>query len=157
MTTTTSTGQPHDGTEEKLCRTCGRSKNILEFYRDVRKSFGRSNLCKLCSSDYAAARRAADPHGVKRSKYRIDFNSMWLAQQGLCAVCGILMLPKGCDPESVVVDHDHRCCSGQTSCGKCVRGLIHKRCNLILGNAEDSPELLLLAAAYLKRQREALT
>ena len=27
------------------------------------------------------------------------------------------------------IDHDHRCCSGKRSCGKCVRGLAHRQCN----------------------------
>jgi hypothetical protein len=36
----------------------------------------------------------------------------------------------------VHVDHDHRCCSGQTSCGECVRGLAHDYCNRELGYVE---------------------
>lgn len=31
--------------------------------------------------------------------------------------------------ESIHVDHDHRHCPGQKSCGQCVRGLAHANCN----------------------------
>ena len=44
------------------------------------------------------------------------------------------------------VDHDHGCCAGPTSCGKCVRGLLCARCNFVLGLLEESPALL---PAYL--------
>lgn len=75
----------------------------------------------------------------------------------LCAVCGEPMLPKGKDALSVVVDHDHGCCPPNRSCGHCVRGLIHQRCNSILGSSEDNLKLLDAAIAYLKRWREGLT
>jgi hypothetical protein len=35
-----------------------------------------------------------------------------------------------------VVDHDHKCCSGRRSCGKCIRGLLCIRCNAMLGPVE---------------------
>lgn len=34
------------------------------------------------------------------------------------------------------VDHDHRCCPGETSCGNCVRGLTHETCNKRIGYLE---------------------
>ena len=53
-------------------------------------------------------------------------------------------------------DHDHGCCDFNPSmshplCGKCNRGLVCFRCNVMLGSAGDSVEILLSAAAYLKR------
>lgn len=89
---------------------------------------------------------------VRRGKYNIDFESLWVAQSGLCACCHQPMLREGKDWNSVCVDHDRSCCSGKKSCGKCVRGLIHWGCNMLLGYAKDSPDLLRFAANYLDRK-----
>jgi 16S rRNA C967 or C1407 C5-methylase (RsmB/RsmF family) len=48
-----------------------------------------------------------------------------------------------------MIDHDHGCCSGTGSCGRCVRGLLCNRCNLMLGFANDQPEILRAALEYL--------
>lgn len=47
------------------------------------------------------------------------------------------------------VDHDHGCCSGKISCGKCVRGLICSPCNKFLGHLRDDPEAFLRFEQYL--------
>lgn len=86
---------------------------------------------------------------VYRGRYNVDFEALWQAQDGLCAVCHKPMLKEGKDPLSVCVDHDRTCCSGKKSCGKCVRGLIHRNCNLVLGYAKDDASLLRAAAAFL--------
>lgn len=54
------------------------------------------------------------------------------------------------------VDHDHHCCDFNPSmshplCGKCIRELVCRRCNFLLGQAEDSVEILLAAVDYLQR------
>jgi hypothetical protein len=47
------------------------------------------------------------------------------------------------------VDHDHSCCRGKTSCGRCVRGLACGTCNGILGRWRDDVELMARAIDYL--------
>lgn len=94
-----------------------------------------------------------DLQNRRRFVYKIDFKAMWDEQKGLCASCGGSMEPAGKNPLSVVVDHDRSCCPGPRSCGKCVRGLIHWRCNMILGYAKDDPQVLQFAAAYLEKSR----
>lgn len=140
----------------KLCRKCGVPKAVSEFPREVRNRDGLYSWCKKCASAYVCARQNAHPEKVKRTKYGIDFNALWSQQMGLCAVCGKPMLPKGKELTSVVVDHDRNCCSGNKSCGKCVRGLIHNQCNRILGMARDNEDLLQGAAAYVARWRAGL-
>jgi recombination endonuclease VII len=51
--------------------------------------------------------------------------------------------------EAACVDHDHRCCSGAGSCGRCIRGLLCQRCNRLLGQAHDDTGVLLGAITYL--------
>lgn len=74
------------------------------------------------------------------------YSKMLRAQKGGCAICG--------GPNSrgrkFAVDHDHSCCSGVRSCGRCVRGLLCDSCNHGLGKFRDDPALLLRAARYIE-------
>lgn len=58
------------------------------------------------------------------------------AQNWACVICQ--RIPK----TKLDVDHNH--VSGE------FRGMLCKRCNTALGKFQDSPEMLLRAAAYLK-------
>ena len=88
------------------------------------------------------------------SKYGItleQYNLILKSQGGVCALCGKPPVPENkCGSTSMHVDHDHACCEGQKSCGKCIRGIIHIRCNFMLGNSGDNPALLRAAANYLE-------
>ena len=66
---------------------------------------------------------------------------MLKAQNGKCAIC------KQNKPE--VVDHDHKCCSGRKTCGKCVRSLLCKRCNTFVGYIEQNKSLLQPVLRYI--------
>lgn len=55
-----------------------------------------------------------------------DYDQMLLDQNGVCALCFKQ------DTFRLSVDHDHRCCAGNKSCGKCVRGLLCRPCNAAL-------------------------
>jgi len=52
-------------------------------------------------------------------------------QLGLCAICKSQLLSKLC------IDHNHKCCPDNHSCGKCLRGILCSRCNLTLGLFEN--------------------
>ncbi len=100
---------------------------------------GGRRACKLCEKTaYKVARTNAN------WKYRgidlttPDYERRLLEQGGVCALCN--------EPPTdarLVPDHDH-----ETGF---IRGLIHGSCNLMLGMAKDSPELLELAAQYLRK------
>jgi Recombination endonuclease VII len=75
-----------------------------------------------------------------------QYNALLEKQGGVCAICKLPPLPG----KPLVVDHDHKCCSGSQACGKCVRGLLHKVCNTMLGMAKDNPVVLRLGAEYLE-------
>jgi hypothetical protein len=73
-----------------------------------------------------------------------DFDSILIKQKGVCALCRQPMEFGGrIRRMRVVVDHDH-------VTGK-VRGLIHDRCNKLLGFASDDIDLLRRAISYLRR------
>lgn len=76
-----------------------------------------------------------------------QYDAMLIAQNGICAICY-------CPPSknfALCVDHDHACCPGDKSCGKCIRGLIHNHCNMILGFCREEASVLGGAIQYLAR------
>jgi hypothetical protein len=72
-----------------------------------------------------------------------QYDEMLSAQGGTCAICEqVDHLGR-----RLAVDHDHE--TGE------VRGLLCGRCNTMLGQMNDDPELLRRAASYLERQQGA--
>lgn len=69
-------------------------------------------------------------------------------QKGVCAVCY-----KDSGDRRLCVDHDHACCPGDNSCGKCIRGLLCSNCNTALGMVNDDSAVLLRAIEYLNRKK----
>lgn len=65
-------------------------------------------------------------------------------QGGACRGCGETA------PKAWHTDHDHACCPGEYSCGKCVRGILCQACNVTLGMARDSVERLRGLIKYLE-------
>jgi Recombination endonuclease VII len=98
-----------------------------------------------------------DTHGTDlarqlKTRYNMtvpEYKAMLEAQGGGCAICG-RSPSAGTRIKRLVVDHDHGCCPGDTSCGKCVRGLLCNYCNRLLGMALDDPGRLHSAIAYLE-------
>lgn len=131
----------------KTCGDCGEIKPLDEFA-------SRSAKCKLCHNLYTRK------HYLKNKQYYKDkasrnrkknyelhgltleqFGAMLEAQDNKCSICG--------DLEPAHVDHDHKCCAGSHSCGKCVRGILCPSCNHMLGNARDNIDVLSNAIRYL--------
>lgn len=81
--------------------------------------------------------------GLTRGQYAVMLD----AQNGACAICG----RTNKNGTALAVDHDHSCCPGKRSCGKCVRGLLCSNCNLVLGLVGDSRDLLASAGWYLRK------
>lgn len=73
-----------------------------------------------------------------------DYERILAAQGGTCAGC-----PRNGRTKRLAVDHDHSCCIGPTSCGKCVRMLVCSTCNDVLAHFRDS-------SASLRKLADAL-
>lgn len=130
-----------------------------------RKHAGRG-MCKPCYSTYRWTLSTPDPDIYKKLKsmgyYRTrllksyhlteeTYNQMLTAQESKC-ICGRVITDSGSLPSSATIDHDHSCCPRQGSCGKCVRGILCRRCNSVLGLLEPDPGLL---PDYLKKYLSA--
>jgi hypothetical protein len=90
----------------------------------------------------------AGPRRLRHGLTRAEREHLAAMQLHRCAVCLDLL---GDDRQ---IDHDHDHCPGRTSCGACVRGVLHKRCNAVVGQFENGtlvdPELAELAACYVE-------
>jgi hypothetical protein len=148
---------PRNGKPRARCISCTKGENNARAAEEPAKHLARCQEWRKANPGRATAISVAyqkrHPKRVRacayRGRYGIDFDAMWDSQSGLCLLCGEPMQPKGRQADSVCVDHDKRCCPGHKSCGKCVRGLIHWRCNLLLGYARDSADVLRKAASYI--------
>lgn len=86
--------------------------------------------------------RVVKRYGITAERYW----EMFEAQNGGCAIC-----LKPCRTGNrLAIDHDHRCCPGETSCGKCVRGLLCLDHNRAVGSLQDDPVLARKLADYLE-------
>lgn len=75
-----------------------------------------------------------------------QYNTLYDAQGGVCYLC---QRARGAS-KRLSVDHDHECCSGRTSCGECVRGLLCTTCNKLLGHFRDDVVTFQRCIDYLK-------
>jgi hypothetical protein len=148
---------------------CARWRVLCDCGKESVVTTGFLKKSKSCGCDPVAAQKSAQTRkGTRRGQHRLvdpasynatrhlvsTFNRTleWrneqiAAQSNKCAIC---------EKEFVYtphVDHDHSCCAGKTSCGKCIRALLCHNCNTAIGNLKDSPELLRKAATYIEEWR----
>lgn len=107
----------------------------------------------ICASCIEPIKHVAD--ALKRHKVSHE-RARKLRDDPRCEACGeVDLLVKaresshGSLRSMLVVDHDHTCCPGAHSCGRCVRGLICRDCNSAAGLLVDSPNRARALAAYL--------
>lgn len=125
------------------CSACQQFKPLSRFGRSKSRSIGVATTCKPCASALSHEARLLATYNITADQYRALLES----QDGKCFICRTR--PRRA---RLAVDHDHKCCKAGGSCGKCVRGLLCKRCNRnLLGSAHDDPAVLRRAADYLER------
>jgi hypothetical protein len=97
--------------------------------------------CKPCASAKNHEKRVADTYGLKPGQYA----ELLAFQGGVCFICR-----RKPGLKRLACDHDHSCCPGPVSCGKCVRGLLCRSCNRdVLGHLKDDVAALQRAIDYL--------
>lgn len=120
-------------------KSTGDLKENVPFKKFIRGQVG----CLVTSCD-----RPHHSNGVCRSHnttyrtYNISVDRLVELLSSSCEICS--------RTDRLSIDHDHSCCPGKTSCGKCVRGVLCTGCNRGIGQMMDNPEFLRKAAAYLE-------
>lgn len=98
------------------------------------KEWLKNNRARHRSNSIAARRKK---NGFSKKLFAARFS----AQAGCCAICSVT-LGNGLTSIAASADHDHLT--------HLPRGILCKRCNLLLGHAKDDPALLRRAADYLE-------
>lgn len=147
--------------KSKKCPSCNVTKSFSEFYKCSRRKHldGIRSSCKVCEN-YAYKLYSQGPARKNllknQSNYRLTHNygldatqrkTKFLEQKGKCAICNDILIPG----RGTQIDHDHSCCSGKVTCGKCIRGLLCHLCNSMLSKAKDNPNRLQGGILYLEK------
>jgi hypothetical protein len=143
---------------KKICSKCKVDK-LVEEYHLVANSDKRRTICRDCvaerfrnwksknteavrnkwriaSRKYSRKPGYADTRKLKKYNLTLEQHTeMYDRQNGVCSICG--------SDRTLVIDHCHKTNK--------VRELICNSCNLGLGSFKDNPNLLLIAAEYLKK------
>lgn len=132
--------------ETKTCFTCGEEKPTDDFYANRRN-------CKACIRESQRRFRYSTPgynhsRNLKR-RYGIsvdEYQTLIANQNFACPICEVeipdTLEYKGRRPS--VVDHNHE--TGD------VRGILCSKCNLVLGHARESTDILYKAIVYLSER-----
>jgi hypothetical protein len=143
----------------KTCSRCKVKQDLTSFHKG-------NHYCKPCKKEYDKTysknwhfqpynqvKRYAS-HILKRYGLSVDdLTTMYETQGGGCAICNKSIpnpTEEGAKRFITSIDHNHACCPTETSCGTCVRGLLCRDCNLMLGHAKDDLETLKKAVNYLE-------
>lgn len=151
--------------EKKRANGRRHSKAFRQRNPEKSRAFDRQNYERHRDAKLANSRsyreRGLKRVSVRRSSHGMqpeDWAESWAAQDGRCYLC---REPFSSNPRQVQIDHDHSCCPQGQSCRICRRGLACGRCNLLIGQLNDSPALLrriadaLEAANLAVEQRKA--
>lgn len=124
----------HSDVTIKECTCCRIERPVSDFHKNRGGALGYCSICKDC----AYLRNL-------QIKYKIStIDELIKERNGLCDICKAPFLKK---PH---VDHNHKCCPTDYTCGKCFRGLLCSSCNIGIGHFKDNPEVLFAASQYLK-------
>lgn len=134
-------------TEER----CGRCLETFTIQRRQVESPATQAWREFCES----CRRASPLtlHQLRGHNVPLELARTWLrlGDELPCGCCG-RQLHRKTRSGQPVIDHDHVCCQGQRSCGRCIRGVLCGRCNTDLGviEATRTTGRLPLLLAYIE-------
>lgn len=145
----------------KECSVCHANKPVEDFPIHKKSTGARRTRCNACQNAYWRSWRAAnaEKHRASVKRWREnnaesrraegrrrfygltpeDTASMLAAQDAACAICRSEIHD---GPDGFCVDHNH--VTGE------VRGLLCRKCNVLLGMASDDPSVLAAAIQYLE-------
>lgn len=158
----------HTPAPKKKCPegcTCGKHNKQRRIDWDdpeVRKTYNREMARKIREKNPVPGREAANrwqqrnPYYTKYRMTAAQWQEMFDRQLGLCYLCDDPLDLDAKRQRAIHVDHDHSCCPGDRTCGKCIRGIACARCNQGIGSFRDDPDRMIKAAERLRTAQAAL-
>lgn len=135
---------------EKRCTTCKKWMHEDNFGISDRSYDGLRSECSSCRSQKHASVTDARKMELRERRFNLPegwFEKTLASQDGVCGACRTA----DWGAKGPSIDHDHSCCPGNNSCGKCVRGILCGFCNLGLGLAKESSDNLNSMIEYLQK------
>ena len=135
------------------CLECGKQSPIRMVKSKGRKPYPK---CKVRIAEEKARDHVKnyDPEIQRWKQVRYVFNitkeqweALFLSQGNKCAIC-LSDSPTG---RGWHIDHDHECCPGRKSCGKCIRGILCSNCNTAIGLLKDDEVRISNALEYIRK------
>lgn len=142
----------------KTCSKCKEEKTLEEFSKDANRKDGRGSQCSVCKNKLRKVWRENNKAHTKNymRNYLLETNygitneqymQMMMDQDFRCKTCN---QSQDFHDKNFAVDHDHSCCPGEKTCGKCLRGLLCQPCNVALGLINDDLVVLRRMIEYLE-------
>ena len=146
---------------KRPCAKCGgvKDKRDSSYCIKCRREYGREYARQNKSKQLKQQKKWRDKQTpeTRRSAYRKkdlakkgitlgDYDLLFAAQDGVCAICERTAAEAGGRGEHLHVDHDHDT--------NAVRALLCHPCNIGLGSFYDNPERLRVAADYLEKHSD---
>lgn len=117
--------------------------------RDCCNKTNKARTDKMREEDYAGWADMCRNRNLSRYKLTPEkYDGLFNEQGRACVICGTTENQYG---HRFSIDHDHSCCNGAFSCGKCYRAILCKRCNSGIGLFVDNADLLRKAAEYIDK------
>lgn len=132
----------------KTCKKCLIEQPVTNFTKNKQNSDNLQTSCKSCLSQYKKKNRSTPEqkeknrlYGIK-VKYNLSPEEYYELISSGCNSCG--------STSGLAVDHDHSCCPGKTTCGKCIRGVLCRRCNTAEGMFKNDPKMIYNLIKYME-------
>lgn len=160
-------GRPHNWVRVYVdehgreCNKCGLYKEWDQFWRvrpDLRRPdpetparTHRATCIECCDKEAAKGVQRAfrlRNYGITQEQY----DKLKADQGGVCYLCSNPQKIAGKPGAELDIDHDRRCCPGSSSCGQCIRGLLCRSCNRLVGRLEKAGFPVLVLVLYVDRR-----
>ena len=133
----------------KYCPGCCSELSLESFHKNANSKDGYQGWCKNCKNAGWKSSRKYDSKTAKKDgiyyRYKLTIEQYSAMILSGCEVCGTM--------ENLHIDHDHNCCNGVKTCGKCIRGILCINCNQAEGKLKSNPQLVLNLYTYLTTKK----